>query len=764
MAGPADGSTSLRRRGRWGSVQVLRNSTSPGNGAKPRPGVREGGLWAVVAANSFALFLLLLVLASPLHAQFPGELAGTVTDAATGAPVEAASVELAGTSAATRTDAAGAFRLRGLEPGAYRVMVRRAGYAAREVAAEARNGTTTRLAISIQPLPVALAPLRVAAESAPAAGGTLSRAQIEASGARTAAEVVERLPGVVVRGTGPTGAKTVSIRGSAADEVLVLVDGVALNDPVSGEADLATVPAGAIERVTVLPGARTARYGPRAVAGVVLIETRAAEARQAAELSAGTLGEWAARGETGGMLGRGGWSAGGGVRRVGGAFDYRRDVNDPTVVRRANDDLREWNAFGAATAGLGGGELRVRGGWDALDRGLPGTGHTPSPEAREEMGRGRGSASWRRTGARSTATLLLSGATQRVRFSDPAPPFGLAYDDTTRVRTAELRAEAERALSETALLRGVGAGVQAGVQHVDAGALSELAPRTRRDVGAFAHALGGATVGHLPISLSAVARVDRDGVTGDWFVSRALSAGAAVGALQVELANRSSFSPPSLGDQFFREGVGVVPNPDLRPERVPNEWELSTSAEGRVGAADLTLSAAGYTGGVKGMIVWLPDFTFRWSPRNLDVERRGADARLQAAFPGARLRLSGAWSIARITYVQDGHDSGIQVAYRPEHSGLFAAEWAPRAWRAELAARYTGLRYPAPAKVNALPGFWSAEAGLSREWRIGGWAAVTAIDVDRLFGERESLIAGYPEPGRRVRFDLRLRRSGIHQP
>jgi outer membrane cobalamin receptor len=743
----------------------------------------------VVAANSFArhlralrhllglglrhlhpfrilgLLVALLVLGrAPLRAQFPGELAGTVTDAASGAPVEAASVELVGTTLATRTDAAGAFRLRGLEPGAYRVLIRRSGYAAREVAAEARNGSTTRLTLSIHPLPVALAPLRVSAQSAPAAGGTLSRAQIEASGARTAAEVVERMPGVVVRGSGPTGAKTVSIRGSAADEVLVLVDGVALNDPVSGEADLAGVPTGAIERVTVLPGARTARYGPRALAGVVLIETRAAEARQAAEFSAGTLGEWGGRVETGAALGRGAWSAGGGARRIGGAFDYARDVNDPTIVRRANDDLREWNAFAALASPIAGGELRLRGGWDALDRGLPGTGHTPSFDAREEMGRGRGSATWRRTGGRSTASILLSGATQRVRFSDSAPPFGLAYDDTTRVRTAELRVEGERSLADSALVRGLGAGVRAGVQHVDAGSLSDLAPRTRTDAGAFAQALGGTTVAHLPISLSAVARVDRDGVTGDWFLSRALSAGAAVGAVRLELANRSSFSPPSLGDQFFREGVGVKPNPDLRPERVPNEWELSAQAEARAGGAELTLSAAGYAGGVKGMIVWLPDFTFRWSPRNLDVDRRGADARLQAAFPAARLRLSGTWSIARITYVQDGHDSGIQVAYRPEHSGLFGAEWAAGAWRAELAARYTGLRYPAPAKINALPDFWSAELGLSKEWRLGGWAAVTAIDVDRLFGERASLIAGYPEPGRRVRMDLRLRRSGIHQP
>jgi hypothetical protein len=41
---------------------------------------------------------------------------------------------------------------------------------------------------------------------------------------------------------------------------------------------------------------------------------------------------------------------------------------------------------------------------------------------------------------------------------------------------------------------------------------------------------------------------------------------------------------------------------------------------------------------------------------------------------------------------------------------------------------------------------------------------VTAVDVDRLFNERQSLIAGYPEPGRRVRFDLRLSRADFHQP
>jgi len=750
--------------------------------------VREGGLRAVVAANSFArsqpgpstgaclssgvgrsatalllILLLLLVTRAPLLAQFPGELAGTVTDAATGAPVAAAAVELAGTAIAARTDGAGAFRLRGLEPGSYRVVIRRAGYALSDVAAEVRNGETARISISLQPLPVLLAGVTVTAEAA-ASGGTVGRAEIEASGARTAADVVERIPGVVVRGSGPTGERTLSIRGSAADEVLVLVDGAALNDPVTGEADLSAVPAGSIERVTVLPGARTARYGPRAQAGVVLIETRAAAPRQALELSAGSLGEWSAGGEMGMAAGRTAWSAGGHLRRIGGGFDYLRDANDPTVIRRANDDLDEWSAFAAMSRPLLGGELRARAGWDALRRGLPGLGHTPSPDAREEMGRGRASLGWRRTGAGATLSALATGAAQRVRFADPAPPFGLAYDDTTRVRTGDLRVEAARVLADKGIVRTAGGGVDAGIQHVDAGALSADAPRTRHDLGAFAHAAGGISIARIPLSLSAEGRVDRDGVTREWFASRALTAGAQAGALRVQVANRSSFSPPSLGDQFFREGVGVLPNPELRPERVPSEWELATSLGMDLGGAGLTLAASGYTGDVKGMIVWLPDFAFRWSPRNLDVARRGVDARAEAVVPAANLRLAASWSAARITYRQDGHDSGIQVAYRPAHSGLLTAAWAPGPWRAELAARYTGLRYPAPAKANALPGFWSAGLGVSRGWRLGRWNAAGALSIDRIFDEKQSLIAGYPEPGRRVRFDLRLTRAGIHHP
>lgn len=712
-------------------------------------------------ATAFALWMA--IAATPIRAvgQWPGEVAGTVTDAASGAPVEAALVELPGAGRAARTDGAGRFRLRALEPGEHRIVVSRTGYAAREASVEVANGRVSRLAIHLQPVATAVEGVRAVAERDRIETGTrVTRAEIEASGARTAAEVLERVPGVVVRSTGVGSAQTVSVRGGSADAVLVLVDGAPANDPVTGEADLSAISAGGVESVTVLPGARTARYGPRAEAGVVLIETRAPDRRQAAELSAGSLGERSGRVEWGGRVGGALLGIGGHGRRIDGAFDFERDPNDPTILRRQNAELDEWGAWGAAFARVGGGELRARGGWDGIRRGIPGQAFAPSPEARQELDRGRGSLAWRRTTASTSISTSLSGAAQTVRYADPAPPFGLAYDDRARVRSLHLRTETERSIAGS-WLRGFGGGFEIGSQRVDAGSLSDAAPRTRTDGGAFAHAAAGRSVGGFDLTLTLEGRVDRDGVADEWYGSRAATLRGTAGGFSVQLANRSAFSPPTLGDQFFREGVAVAPNPDLRPERVPNEWELGAGWTGAAAGVDVALGAAAYRGDVRGMIVWAPDFRFVWSPRNTDVKRRGMEAWAEVGIAPLDLALSGAYTRHAVTYDRPGGgDDGVQLAYRPRHAGQLRAAWTPGPWRAEAAARYTGGRNPTPSPANALPGFWSVEAGLARDWRAGAWALTTAIHADRLFDEKESLIFGYPEPGRRLRVDVRVRRAG----
>jgi outer membrane cobalamin receptor len=132
------------------------------------------------------------------------------------------------------------------------------------------------------------------------------------------------------------------------------------------------------------------------------------------------------------------------------------------------------------------------------------------------------------------------------------------------------------------------------------------------------------------------------------------------------------------------------------------------------------------------------------------------EARAEARLPAAGVRLHGSWAHARVEYADQ---PGLQLAYRPRHTGAAGLAWERGPWRLDAAARYTGRRYPAAARVNALPGFWSTSLRAGRSWRLGRWTLETALDVDRLLDERDSLIAGFPEPGRRARIDVRVVRA-----
>lgn len=715
------------------------------------------------------------------YAQFPGELRGQVVFEGIGSPIGGALVEIPALGRHAFADAGGTFLLRGLEPGGYRVVIRHVGFAPWDGEVEIENGRVAWLRVGLLRVVLGLEGLEATARREPAVGVRLGRQEIARAGARTAGELARRAPGVVVREEGTGGQQTLSIRGSGADAVLVLVDGVPLNDPVTGVADLSTIAAGSIESLTVLVGAQGARYGPRAEAGVVLIETRAPEAGVEARASAGSLGEWGVGAEGGGRVGGGAgggagdgvgrgagargvvWRVGANLRGSAGGFDYPRVPGvDERTERRLNADLAERGAFAAARGGLLGGELQGRVGAESLDRGIPGKGYAPSREARQELERLRGSLAWRRITGHLAANLSLTGNTQWLRYADPAPPFGFAYDDTTRARSLEARAELER-LPADGWLRSHGAGVELSRQYVDAATLGAHAPRRRTDAGAFAHAAAGTEVGGWDAELTAELRADRDATGGRWYLNRAAGLRLASGGATIHLSNRSGYSPPTLGDQFFREGVAIAPNPELAAERIPSEWELGVALAGRVGTGrmggDIATGAVGarlFQGDIRGMIVWQPDFRFVWSPRNTNVKRRGLEA-WGELMPGGGLRVAGSYTLAAVTYDRPGDPELVQVAYRPRHTAQLDAAWEHDGWRAGVVALFTGTRYPAPARLNALDPFWTFRLDLGREWRLGGIDLITNLQVDRLFDEKDTLIFGFPEAGRRFRLEARVR-------
>ncbi|NMB76786.1 MAG: TonB-dependent receptor [Myxococcales bacterium] len=110
-------------------------------------------------------------------------------------------------------------------------------------------------------------------EAAPAIVSVVERAEIEATGAQTVADLRDRLPGLhVVRSV--SGTYRVAVRGVLSDaQVLVLLDGHRLNDLYDGSA-LLEFPAEAVERLELVRGPGSALYGTGAFMGVLNIVTR----------------------------------------------------------------------------------------------------------------------------------------------------------------------------------------------------------------------------------------------------------------------------------------------------------------------------------------------------------------------------------------------------------------------------------------------------------------------------------------------------------
>jgi outer membrane cobalamin receptor len=113
---------------------------------------------------------------------------------------------------------------------------------------------------------------------APATMSTLDADRIALSGATTVAELLRWVPGVqVIRNA--AGNWAVSLRGAGGlggNDLVVLIDGMAMNSPLDGSVqwDLMPVNVGDIERIEVVRGPVSPVYGPNAYTGVINIVTR----------------------------------------------------------------------------------------------------------------------------------------------------------------------------------------------------------------------------------------------------------------------------------------------------------------------------------------------------------------------------------------------------------------------------------------------------------------------------------------------------------
>jgi vitamin B12 transporter len=703
-------------------------------------------------------------------AQVPGELRGRISDATTGSVIAGARIEIADRVEPSRSDGDGSFVVRGLEPRTYSVAVRAVGYAAFRRTVSIENGRTAVLDAALDPVPTALAAVvssarRSASEREAAA---FDRAAIESSGKRDVGELLATVPGVVVTRSGGPGQPTqVSIRGSSAAEVLVIVDGVVANSPLTGVADLSQLSLATTERVTVWEGAQSARYGGRALAGVVVVDTRRADREGSLALDAGSWGERAVSGTIGDATESASRLSGmisAEHRATRGDFSYDVPaVRGGGTARRANSAATSTSVLGVAGIDGSAGSVRLRGDWRSTDRGLAGSIVQPSLTGRDDEH--HASAAVELTSARGPVSFDGSASLSRDRthFSDPTPPFGSSYDDV--LNATEARAASSATASGTlvaAIPASLTVGADARQLDITATSLAANAPRSQRIVGAYTSLLMSRDLGALGVTTTFADRVDHDDVIAATVSSPRASIELSRGAASLSASIGNGYSPPSLADQFFHEGVLVKANPALAPERTRGETELRAAVRDLgLGGAMLSGDAAVYRADVDGMILWSPDFRFIWSPLNVDVRRSGWQI-------GARFAVPAAWNFnvgasidhSDVTYTGAGQTG--QVIYRPRTTARVSESIARRFARVDVETRYVGSRRTvAGTDLNDLDPYWLTDIRLAVPLVRAAWRLEGTLGVENVFDRPASMLVDYPFGGRRWTVGLRTsRRAG----
>ncbi len=564
----------------------------------------------------------------------------------------------------------------------------------------------------------------------PSAITVITPDQIAASGAQDVSGLINGTAGVVIHDNGPDGGlKTVTLRGSGSEQVLVLVDGIRQNASTLGTLDLSTIPLASIDHIEIVRGAESALYGSSAIGGVINIITKTAtknemtlsitngsyiphDAAEVVSTYPATVTNSVAANpmdlldsqtvdlSLAGKLGEVGLTGGGSFTRAANGYTWDDTTYTNAWRRLPNSDSLSGNGFAGMNAPLLGGELAAKGTLVLSDAGTPGSLTTVSATARQAETLATGSAAWK-TDRFLTDMLTLDLKTfyryDEIDYNDPSYP----PESVARMQTAGI--DLTQRLTLTDALSAVYGG-SAYYDYVDS--TNYAIPHDRLNAAGFLS---------VPVSLTDALTITPT-ARYDYFsdfagnLSYSLST---VYVLSPQASLRASFGSayrvPTLNDLYWYDASGyTASNPNLKPETSYN-GELGGSLTGEKASIDASV----FTRYVLNNIQWLSaPPTYVYMPENLN----------ETLYPGAEIQakimiLEGLSLEASYTFVysfllNDGTTAytlanDIRVPYAPVHTVGAAIRYAGAIHSGDVKLRYLSDQ---TTGTTILPGYLVVDA------------------------------------------------------
>ncbi len=547
--------------------------------------------------------------------------------------------------------------------------------------------------------------------TSPAAVSVITAQELAAMGALTVADALRVLPEVRIKDSGGPGSlTTVSIRGSASTQVLILLDGVPLNRPDQASMDLSTLPIQNVDHIEVLRGPFSAIYGSAALGGVINIVTRAAP-QSSLSARTGSFGESADVVSLGGEL-SGLTYLVQGILSGSTGFAPDTDYSNSTVMAR----LR-WTAAQDSTA-----TLTVNRLWHVV--GTPGPVPFQDLRSRTWEGRTLVDLTWRSGRPDGPGTMLrFYTLDDDVAFVGPA--FAFQSDDVAHLWGAQ---------GQLILAPWPGHLVTLGADYQGQSiAHTDNSPAAFNNVG-YDLGLYVQDDWHLTpgLLLSAGVREDSFPLYGTQVNPRIGVVVLLNDRLTLRAAAGRAFRAPSF-DELAPAFFG---NPSLQPETA---WSYDLGLEYAI-APGLTAQLTGFYKDATNLITSSPPL---FVPMNVG----------HAIVSGGSIELLGQlgdhWRVRANYTGQRARDvaTDLDVIYVPRTMGNLGLTYLTGAGGTINAiVSYVGDRFADTGNTLIVPGYWLT--ALTVTWPVGGGYTVQA-GVINLFDVTYQESLNFPEPGRR---------------
>src|SRR5882762_1105920 len=179
--------------------------------------------------------------------------------------------------------------------------------------AEEASPTPSPSETEAEPIVVTATRFDIPLDLSPATVSVINSEDFEQKQIQRVGDALREVPGLSVVQTGTAGQLTsVFMRGLPSEDMQVLLDGIPINQGLSGAMNFADITTDDIERIEVVRGPQSTLYGPRALAGVIQIFTKQGTGTPGAMVAAeggsyDTFHEW---GQSDGKIGNFDYSVG----------------------------------------------------------------------------------------------------------------------------------------------------------------------------------------------------------------------------------------------------------------------------------------------------------------------------------------------------------------------------------------------------------------------------------------------------------------------